>query len=125
MPELPPSIRPRGIIMRPSVRPRPALPASAVYIQSVSGLSWSVETAAGIDSAAGGESPASTRATVADGSSDNLEAITAPADPPPTTTKSKTSAIPVPLFQPARSGAPARSLPQARDRHAGPAHECD
>ncbi len=59
--------------MRPSVRPSPALPASAVYIQSVSGLSWSVATAAGIDSAAGGTPPASTNATVVDGSSDDRD----------------------------------------------------
>ena len=51
------------------------------------GIELSVETAAGIDSAAGGEPPASTNATVVEESSDNREAMTAPAGPPPTTTK--------------------------------------
>ena len=75
--------------MRPSVSPRPHLPASAVYPQSVSGLSWSAGHAAGISSSAGGRSPASRSATRHVGSSDRRAAMTAPADPPPTTTKSK------------------------------------
>ena len=88
MPEEPPSILPRGTIIRPSASPRPAPPASPVYIQSVSGFSCSDATAAGIDSSGGGGPPASTSATRTDGSSDSRAAITAPADPPPTTTTS-------------------------------------
>src|SRR3954452_21006052 len=88
MPEEPPSILPRGTIIRPSARPRPTPPASPVYIQSVSGFICSDATAAGMDSSGGGGPPASTSATRTDGSSDSRAAITAPADPPPTTTTS-------------------------------------
>ena len=52
IPDEPPSIFPRGTIIRPSARPSPALPASAVYIQSVSGFSCSAAQAAGIYDAA-------------------------------------------------------------------------
>src|SRR5690349_17296756 len=93
MPDDPPSILPRGTIIRPSRKPSPALPASAVYIQSVSGFTWSDAHAAGIASAAGGRSPASSSATRQPGSSDNRAAITAPAEPPPITTKSYVSPI--------------------------------
>ena len=75
------------------MRPSPALPASAVYIQSVSGLSCSDGHAAGINSAAGGGPPASTSATRHVGSSESRAAMTAPADPPPTTTKSNSCAM--------------------------------
>src|SRR3954470_7503373 len=93
MPEEPPSILPRGTIIRPSASPRPAPPASPVYIQSVSGFICSEATAAGMDSSGGGGPPASTSATRTDGSSDNRAAITAPADPAPTTTTSNCSTI--------------------------------
>src|SRR4030095_7516583 len=88
MPDEPPSILPRGTIMRPSSSPRPQPPASAVYIQSVTGFCCNAGHAAGIDSTGGGAPPASTRAPRQVGSSDKRAATTAPADPPPTTTKS-------------------------------------
>src|SRR5215475_16025920 len=84
----PPSIRPRGTGMRRPFSPRPALPGSPVYIQSVSGLSCIAAHATGIDDISGGRSPASIKATRQDGSSERRDAITAPAEPPPTTTKS-------------------------------------
>src|SRR3954471_6063554 len=93
MPDEPPSILPRGTIIRPSASPRPQPPGSPVSIQSVSGSSCSVATAAGISSAGGGGPPAPPSATRTDGSSDNRAATTAPADPPPTTTTSNCSAI--------------------------------
>src|SRR4051794_34770181 len=91
MPDEPPSILPRGTIIRPPSRPCPQPPASAVYIQSVTGFCCSAGQAAGIASWGGGAPPASTSATRHDGSSDSLAATTAPADPPPTTTKSNES----------------------------------
>src|SRR5215471_1525534 len=97
MPDEPPSILPRGIIIRWSRKPSPAPPGSAVYIQSVSGSSCNIGHAAGICSAGGGAPPASTSATVVAGSSDNREAITAPAEPAPMTTKSNCPAIACPL----------------------------
>src|SRR5216683_5011259 len=87
----PPSILPRGTGTRRSLSPSPALPGSAVYIQSVAGFRCMVAGATGIDDTSGGRSPASISATRHDGSSDSRDAITAPADPPPTTTKSKSS----------------------------------
>ena len=88
MPDEPPSILPRGTIIRPSRSPSPQPPASAVYIQSVAGFCCSTGQAAGMASCGGGRSPASSNATRQSGSSDSRAAITAPADPPPTTTKS-------------------------------------
>ena len=44
MPDEPPSILPRGTIIRPSLKPSPACPASAVYIQSVTGSSGATRT---------------------------------------------------------------------------------
>src|SRR5215213_8136932 len=88
MPDEPPSILPRGTIMRPSRRPFAQPPASAVSIQSVSGSACRTGQAAGISSAAGGRPPASINATRTFGSSDSRAAITAPAEPAPTTTKS-------------------------------------
>ena len=73
--------------------PSPAFPGSAVYIQSVAGLSCMAAHATGISSTSGGRSPASRRATRQAGSSESRAAITAPADPPPTTMKSKVSAM--------------------------------
>src|SRR5215472_3856219 len=93
MPEDPPSILPRGTIIRPPVNPSPQPPASAVYIQSVSGFCWSTGQAAGISSAGGGGPPASSSATRHPGSSESRLATTAPAEPPPTTTKSNDSAM--------------------------------
>ena|SRR2546423_14032509 len=89
----PPSILPRGTIILPSLNPSPQSPASAVYIQSVSGLSWSTGQAAGISAAGGGGPPASKSATRQAGSSESRAATTAPAEPPPTTTKSKDSVM--------------------------------
>src|SRR5262245_3418001 len=94
MPEDPPSILPRGTIILPAVNPRPQPPASAVYIQSVSGFVCSDGHAAGISSGGGGAPPASRRATRQVGSSESRAATTAPADPPPTTTKSNAPAMP-------------------------------
>src|SRR5262245_48425425 len=93
MPDEPPSILPLGTIIRPSRSPRPHPPASAVYIQSVSGFCCNIAHAAGIASVAGGGPPASSSATRTLGSSDRRAAITAPAEPPPTTTKSNESAM--------------------------------
>src|SRR5438105_3592069 len=87
----PPSILPRGTGTRRSLSPSPALPGSAVYIQSVAGFRCMAAEATGIDDTWGGRSPASISATRHDGSSERREAITAPADPPPTTTQSKKS----------------------------------
>src|SRR5438067_823958 len=70
MPDDPPSILPRGTIIRPSSSPRPAPPACAVNIQSVSLSSCSTGQATGISSAAGGWPPASSRTTCVPGSSD-------------------------------------------------------
>src|SRR6516162_8224043 len=88
MPEDPPSILPRGTIILPPVNPSPQRPASAVYIQSVSGFCCSTGQAAGISSSGGGGPPASSNATRHSGSSESRLATTAPAEPPPTTTKS-------------------------------------
>src|SRR5215510_16018420 len=86
--EEPPSILPRGTGTRRPLSPSPALPGSAVYIQSVSGFRCMDAHATGIDDTAGGRSPASISATRHDGSSERRVAITAPAEPPPTTMKS-------------------------------------
>jgi hypothetical protein len=91
IPDDPPSILPLGIIIRPPFSARPHLPASAVYIQSVCGFCCIVEHAAGIISSTGGRPPASSSATRQLGSSQRRAAITAPADPAPTTMKSKVS----------------------------------
>src|SRR5262245_39369477 len=91
--EEPPSIFPRGTGTRRPLRPSPALPGSAVYIQSVAGSRCIDAHAIGIEDTAGGRSPASINATRHDGSSERREAITAPAEPPSTMTKSKCSAI--------------------------------
>src|SRR5262245_1781989 len=88
MEEDPPSIFPRGTGIRRPLSPRPALPGSPVYIQSVSELSCIAAHATGIDDTSGGRSPASIKATRQEGSSDRRDAITAPAEPPPITTKS-------------------------------------
>src|SRR6516165_11653804 len=93
MPEDPPSILPRGTIILPPVNPSPHWPASAVYIQSVSGFCCSTGQAAGISSSGGGGPPASSNATRHSGSSESRLATTAPAEPPPTTTKSNDPAI--------------------------------
>src|SRR5215831_20534476 len=84
--------------MRLPFSPRPAFPQSAVNIQSVAGLSCRAAQATGIDAISGGRSPASTSATRQDGSSDRRDAITAPAEPPPTTTKSNIADIGFPLL---------------------------
>jgi hypothetical protein len=68
-----------------------ALPWSAVYIQSVAGLSCMAEQATGMSSTSGGRWPASMRATRQLGSSESRAAMTAPADPAPTTMKSNVS----------------------------------
>src|SRR6266853_2176563 len=93
MHEEPPSILPRGTGTRRPLSPSPALPGSAVYIQSVAGFSCIAAGAIGSDDISGGRSPASINATLHWGSSDRREAITAPAEPPPTTIKSNTSVI--------------------------------
>src|SRR5712691_12262398 len=93
MPEEPPSIFPRGTGTRLPLSPSPALPGSAVYIQSVAGFSCSAGGAIGSEDISGGRSPASINATLHWGSSERREAITAPAEPPPTTIKSNSSVI--------------------------------
>src|SRR5712691_7598678 len=98
MPDEPPSILPRGTGMRRPLSPSPALPGSAVYIQSVAGFSCIAAGAIGSDDISGGRSPASINATLHWGSSDRREAITAPAEPPPTTIKSNSSAISSPCL---------------------------
>src|SRR3954447_7731124 len=95
--EEPPSIFPRGTGTRRPLRPRPAFsPGSAVYIQSTSGLSCMDAQAIGIAAASGGRPPASIRTTRHIGSSERRDAITAPAEPPPTITKSNVSDILLP-----------------------------
>src|SRR6266851_438534 len=94
MPEEPPSILPRGTGIRLPFRPRPAFPGSAVYIQSVAGFNCIAAGAIGIADTSGGRSPASISATRHEGSSERRDAITAPAEPPPTTIKSKFSDMP-------------------------------
>ena len=94
----PPSILPRGTGTLRPLSPSPAFPGSAVYIQSVSGLSCIKAQPTGMDDISGGRSPASISATRQDASSERRDAITAPADPPPTTTKSNASAMWFPLF---------------------------
>src|SRR4051794_11758381 len=97
--EEPPSILPRGTGTRRPLRPRPAFsPGSAVYIQSTSGFNCMAPQATGIDDISGGRSPASISATRQAGSSDSRAAITAPAEPPPTTTKSNVSGMLSPLI---------------------------
>src|SRR5271166_1272568 len=91
MPDEPPSILPRGTGTRRPLSPSPAFPGSAVYIQSVAGFSCIAAGATGIRDISGGRSPASISATRHDGSSERRDAITAPAEPPPTTIKSKFS----------------------------------
>src|SRR2546422_4822489 len=91
MPEEPPSILPRGTGTRCPLSPSPALPGSAVYIQSVAGFRCMEAHATGIEDTSGGRSPASISATRHEGSSERREAITAPAEPPPTMTKAKCS----------------------------------
>src|SRR5712691_10539671 len=93
MPEEPPSIFPRGTGTRCPLSPSTALPGTAVYIQSVAGFRCMAAHASGIKDTAGGRSPASSSATRHAGSSERREAITAPAEPPPTMTKSKGSDI--------------------------------
>src|SRR5947208_10242324 len=93
MPDEPPSILPRGTGTRRPLSPSPALPGSAVNIQSVAGFSCIAGGAIGSDDISGGRSPASISATRQAGSSDRRDATTAPAEPPPTTTKSKSSDI--------------------------------
>src|SRR4051794_28598573 len=96
--EEPPSILPRGTGTRPPLSPRPAFsPGSALYIQSTSGFNCSAPHAIGIDDISGGLSPASISATRQVGTSDRRAAITAPAEPPPTTTKSNVSGMLFPL----------------------------
>src|SRR6516164_10549966 len=94
MPDEPPSIFPRGTGTRRPLSPSPALPGSAVYIQSVAGFSCIAGGAIGNAEISGGRSPASISATRQAGSSDRRDAITAPADPPPTTMKSNSLAMP-------------------------------
>src|SRR5438094_1448411 len=101
MPDEPPSILPRGTGTRLPLSPSPALPGSAVYIQSVAGFSCIAAGAIGSADISGGRSPASINATLHDGSSDRREATTAPAEPPPTMIKSNCSAI---AFLPAHCG---------------------
>jgi hypothetical protein len=91
IPDEPPSIFPRGTGIRRPLSPSPALPGSAVYIQSAAGFSCIAAGAIGSEEIAGGRSPASISATLQEGSSDRRDAITAPADPPPTMTKSNSS----------------------------------
>src|SRR5271169_4363968 len=91
MADEPPSIFPRGTGTRRPLSPSPALPGSAVYIQSVAGFSCIAAGAIGSEEISGGRSPASISATLQEGSSDRRDAITAPADPPPTMTKSNSS----------------------------------
>ena len=62
-----------------------------MYIQSTAGFSCMEPHATGIVDSSGGRSPASIRATRQDGSSERRDAMTAPADPPPTTMKSNVS----------------------------------
>src|SRR5262245_1846206 len=88
MPDEPPSILPRGTGTRRPLSPSPALPGSAVYIQSVAGLSCIAAGAIGSAEISGGRWPASISATRHDGSSERRDAMTAPAEPPPTTMKS-------------------------------------
>src|SRR5215472_18780687 len=90
----PPSIFPRGTGTRRPLRPSPAFsPGSAVYIQSISGFNCIDPHATGIAATSGGGPPASIRATRHAGSSERRDAMTAPAEPPPTTTKSNVSGI--------------------------------
>src|SRR5437667_8756664 len=98
MEEDPPSILPRGTGIRLPLSPRPALPGSPVYIQSVSGLSCIAAQAMGMLDTSGGRPPASIKATRQEGSSERRDAITAPAEPPPTTTKSYVVDILPPRF---------------------------
>src|SRR6266446_4420405 len=93
MPDEPPSILPRGTGTRRPLSPSPALPGSAVNIQSVVGFSCIAGGAIGRAEISGGRSPASMSATRHAGSSDRRDAITAPAEPPPTTMKSNCSAM--------------------------------
>src|SRR5437867_9161647 len=93
MPDEPPSILPRGTGTRRPLSPSPALPGSAVNIQSVAGFSCIAGGAIGSADISGGRSPASINATLQEGSSDRRDAITAPAEPPPTTIKSYSSDI--------------------------------
>src|SRR6202035_5082592 len=64
MPDEPPSILPRGTGMRRPLSPSPALPGSAVYIQSVAGFSCIAAGAIGSDDISGGRSPASINVTL-------------------------------------------------------------
>src|SRR6266436_6498454 len=97
MPDDPPSILPRGTGTRRPLRPSPAFPGSPVYIQSVAGFSCIAGGAIGSEEISGGRSPASISDTRHDGSSERRDAITAPADPPPTTIKSNSSDMASPL----------------------------
>jgi hypothetical protein len=69
------------------------VPARAARV----GFFCSAEHAAGISSSAGGRPPASRSNTRQVGSSERRAAITAPADPPPTTMKSKVPDMPTPF----------------------------
>src|SRR6266446_9422081 len=104
MPDDPPSILPRGTGTRRPLRPSPAFPGSAVYIQSVAGFSCSAGGAIGSEEISGGRSPASISATRQDESSERRDAMTAPADPPPTTTKSNSSDMSPPTASAAGAG---------------------
>jgi hypothetical protein len=64
-----------------------------VYIRSVAGFSCIAGGAIGNAEISGGRSPASISGTRHARSSDRRDAITAPADPPPTTMKSNSSAM--------------------------------
>src|SRR5437660_9801122 len=64
MPDEPPSILPRGTGTRCPLSPSPALPGSAVYIQSVAGFSCIAGGVIGSAEISGGRSPASIKATL-------------------------------------------------------------
>src|SRR5260370_40809652 len=96
MPDEPPSILPRGTGMRRPLSPSPALPGSAVYIQSVAGFSCIAAGAIGSDDISGGRSPASINATLQWGSSDRREANTPPAGPPANNDKRQSHGKPIP-----------------------------
>src|SRR5262249_22395292 len=96
--EEPPSILPRGTGTRRPLSPSPALPGSAVYIQSVAGFNCIACGAIGSADTSGGRSPASVSGTLHDGSSGKREAIQGPGQPPPTLINSNRSAISFPPF---------------------------
>src|SRR5271167_1676883 len=73
MADEPPSIFPRGTGTRRPLSPSPALPGSAVCIQSVAGFSCIAGGAIGNAEISGGRSPASISATRHAGSSDSTQ----------------------------------------------------